>query len=262
MVRLTTRPYNPAMATGSTPLRRRRGDYGFDAPYVPIGMGAGALFGAGATVANFLQGSLLWAGITAAVTAYLLVTTANFIYTTRTGKFAVWEDILLGLNLKGNERVLDMGCGRGAVLLMAAQLLPNGRVVGLDLWKSGDQSGNDPDATRRNAELEGVADRVKLETGPMEQMPFADASFDVVLSSLAIHNIKEKEGREKAVAEAVRVLRPGGRLALADFRNTHAYAAQLRELGLERVLHTRLDWRFWYGGPWTATKLVLAEKPV
>jgi ubiquinone/menaquinone biosynthesis C-methylase UbiE len=84
----------------------------------------------------------------------------------------------------------------------------------------------------------------------------------VVLSSLAIHNIREKEGREKAVAEAVRVLRPGGRLALADFRNTQAYAAQLRELGLERVLHTRLDWRFWYGGPWTATKLVLAEKPI
>jgi SAM-dependent methyltransferase len=251
------------MASGSVgnPLRRRRGDYGFDAPYVPIALGAGVLFGAGATVANLLAGSLLWAGITAAISAYLLASTANFIYTTRTGKFAVWEDILLGLNLKGNERVLDMGCGRGAVLLMAAQLLPQGRVVGLDLWKSSDQSGNDPEATRRNAELEGVADRVELETGSMEEMPFPDASFDVVLSSLAIHNIKEKEGKEKAVAEAVRVLRPGGRVALADFRNTQAYAAQLRELGLQRVLHTRLDWRFWYGGPWTATKLVLAEKP-
>jgi SAM-dependent methyltransferase len=250
-----------ASGSAGSPLRRRRGEYGFDAPYVPIGLGAGALFGAGATVANFLQGSLLWAGITAAMSAYLLVSTINFIYTTRTGKFAVWEDILLGLNFRGSERVLDMGCGRGAVLLMAAQLLPAGRAVGLDLWKSGDQSGNEPAKARQNAELEGVADRVDLVTGSMERMPFADGAFDVVLSSLAIHNIKEKEGRRRAVAEVVRVLRPGGKLALADFRNTQAYSAQLRELGMDRVLHTRLDWRFWYGGPWTATKLVLAEKP-
>jgi SAM-dependent methyltransferase len=258
---LTTRTYNPGVKGGGTALRRRRGDYGFDAPYVPAFLGLGAVVGVAAAVFNALNGAWLWAGITGAFGAYLLASAASYVYTTRAGKFAVWEDILSGLQFQGEERVLDMGCGRGAVLLMVAQLVPRGRAVGIDLWKSTDQSGNDPEVTRRNAELEGVADRVELKTGDMSEMPFPEGSFDLVVSSLAVHNIKEKARRDRAVAEAVRVLRPGGRLALADFQHTQEYAARLRELGMERVLHHRLDWRFWYGGPWTATKLVLAAKP-
>jgi arsenite methyltransferase len=73
-------------------------------------------------------------------------------------------------------------------------------------------------------------------------------------SSLAIHNISSLSGREKALNEAVRVLKPGGKLIITDFRHTQQYAEHLRKLGL--------DWRFWYGGPWTATKLVSATKAV
>src|SRR5207249_4073043 len=83
------------------------------------------------------------------------------------GKFAVWAELLRGLGLRGDERLLDMGCGRGAVLLMAAQLLPAGRAVGVDLWKTADQSGNAPEVAEANARREGVADRVELRTGDM-----------------------------------------------------------------------------------------------
>jgi cyclopropane fatty-acyl-phospholipid synthase-like methyltransferase len=68
--------------------------------------------------------------------------------------------LLDSLDLRGDEHVLDLGCGRGAVLLMAAQRLTIGRAVGVDLWKTSDQSGNAEAATRRNADAEGVADRV------------------------------------------------------------------------------------------------------
>src|SRR5205814_2168916 len=127
------------------------------------------------------------------------------------------------LGLRGDERILDLGCGRGAVLLMAAQHLTTGRAVGVDLWRTVDQSGNSAEATQRNAIAEGVADRVDLHTGDMTALPFENNSFDVIVSSLAIHNISSRAGRDKAISEAVRVLRPGGRLLIVDVRGTGQY---------------------------------------
>jgi ubiquinone/menaquinone biosynthesis C-methylase UbiE len=89
----------------------------------------------------------------------------------------------------------------------------------------------------------------------------ADAAFDLVLSSLAIHNIPGAAARMQAIDEAARILKPGGRLLIADIRATQQYAARLRERGLVDVQRRGLGWRFWYGGPWVATALVSARKP-
>lgn len=243
-------------------LARRRGDYGFDAPYVPailggIGIASMVLAVMFATAFGNSTGAAIWL----VYGAFFLLSTASYLYTTRAGKFRVWAELLAELRLRGDERALDLGCGRGAVLLMAAELLPRGQAVGADLWKTSDQSGNAPEVTRRNAEREGVADRVALVTADMRSLPFEDASYDLVLSSLAIHNIPEAVGRTKAIEEAARVLKPGGRLLIADIRSTRHYAERLRQLGMADVRERTLDWRFWYGGPWTATKLVSAAKP-
>src|SRR5439155_21225884 len=110
---------------------------------------------------------------------------ADYRYASRYGKFAVWRDLLLSLGLRGDEHVLDLGCGRGAVLLMAARLLPRGRAMGIDLWKTSDQSGNALEVTRRNAELEGVAGRVAQRTGDVRARPLKDESCGMVLGSRA-----------------------------------------------------------------------------
>jgi arsenite methyltransferase len=65
----------------------------------------------------------------------------------------------------------------------------------------------------------------------------------------------------RPVDEAVRVLKPGGRLRIADFRSTNEYVGRLRQLGIAYASERGLGWRYWYGGPWTATKLVGAAKP-
>jgi ubiquinone/menaquinone biosynthesis C-methylase UbiE len=192
---------------------------------------------------------------------FLSAILASYLYTTLRGKFVVWSELLNRLGLRGDERILDLGCGRGAVLLMAAQHLTTGRAVGVDLWRSVDQSGNSAEATRRNAIAEGVADRVELHTGDMTALPFEDNSYDLVLSSLAIHNIRGSAGREKAISEAVRVLRPGGRLMIADIRATRQHQVQLAKIGINDVARRRLGWRFWWGGPWAATRLLTATKP-
>jgi ubiquinone/menaquinone biosynthesis C-methylase UbiE len=232
---------------------RRRGSYGIDAPYVPLFLGV-------ALILQFVLAVRSGRWQTFVPLAFVGAILGCFLHTTRRGKFMVWSDLLDRLGLRGNERILDMGCGRGAVLLMAAQRLATGTATGVDLWRRADQSGNSIDATRRNALVEGVADRVRLCTGDMTALPLDDKAFDVVVSSLAIHNISGRARRDAAITEAVRVLRPGGRLVIADIRSTQAYEALLVRLGMRDVARRRLGWMFWWGGPWAATCVVTASK--
>ncbi len=78
--------------------------------------------------------------------------------------------------------------------------------------------------------MEINTNRVEVQTGDMRELPFEDKTFDVVVSSLAIHNILDKDGRAKAVKEIARVLKPNGQAALLDFRCTDEYAQTLQEL--------------------------------
>ena len=243
-------------------LARRHGEYGFDEPVWPILLAlVGVILLVVALLSTWVFDIPVLSVICFVCAAIFLFSAASYVYTTLRGKFQVWAEILLRLGLLGDEQILDMGCGRGAVLLMAASLLSRGKATGIDVWRTNEQSGNALSVTQHNAELEGVAGRVELHTADMQHLPFSDCSFDLVVSSLAIHNIQTSEGRKLAINEAVRVLKPGGRLVIADFRETSRYGERLRELGMTEVTHRMLDWRFWYGGPWTATKLVSACKP-
>ncbi|MFB9908139.1 class I SAM-dependent methyltransferase [Allokutzneria oryzae] len=236
-------------------LVRRAASYGIDAPYVPAGFGVGAL-------SCLIATTLTDGPLPVVLAAALVLCAVIYLHATLRGKFATWEQVLDELRLRGDEQLLDLGCGRGAVLLAAAKRLSRGgHAVGIDLWRSVDQSGNDIETTRENAAAEGVLDRVQLRTGDMTGLPFLDDSFDLVLSSLAIHDIPDADGRALAIREAVRVLRPGGRVALADIRFGRQYAAALTELGMTDVRRHRLGWRMWWSGPWTATTLVTARKP-
>jgi arsenite methyltransferase len=237
---------------------RRRGTYGIDAPHV---FGALALVIVACLVIAVIRAINSGRVEPLLPVLFMLTVAACVLHTTLRGKFVIWAELLDRLRLRGDERILDLGCGRGAVLLLAAQHLTTGRAVGVDLWQSADQSGNAAEATRRNAIAEGVADRVELRTGDMTALPFEDNSFDVVVSSLAIHNIRGRAGREKAINEAVRVLHPGGRLIIADIRATRQHQAQLAKIGMNDVARSRLGWQFWWGGPWAPTRLVTATKP-
>jgi ubiquinone/menaquinone biosynthesis C-methylase UbiE len=211
----------------------------------------------GLTVFSGIVSGTVWSFLGVAVIAALGL---QAYYASTRGKFVVWARLIGQLGLHGDERVLDLGCGRGAVLLIAAQHLTTGKAFGIDVWKRSDQSGNSIEATERNAKAEGVEDRVELRTADMASLPFETASFDLVVSNLAIHNV-EKERRDGAVEEAVRVLRPGGRLMIADIMETGQYARKLRSLGMEGVHKQDLGWRVWWSGPWARTTLVSCVKP-
>jgi arsenite methyltransferase len=217
-------------------------DYGLDAPGVVVGnaaAGAAALAGAGIgwailrrrhrVPAAVLGGWLALWGMVGVAQAGLMVRSS------RAGKLTERDRLLDQLPWRGDERALDVGCGRGLLLIGAAKRLTTGRAVGLDLWRTKDQAGNDPAATIANAQAEGVAARVELCDGDARQLPFDSQSFDVAVSSLALHNIPGASGRAAAVGEIVRVLKPGGHLAILDFRHTSQYAAVLAAAGLGDV---------------------------
>lgn len=170
---------------------------------------------------------LMWAGLGSAAMASWMT------YDSKFGKVREREDFLDKIAWRGDERVLDVGCGLGLFLIGAAKRLSTGRAVGIDKWQQEDLSGNCAEGTLDNARIEGVADKVEVHTGDARKLPFDDASFDVVLSSAALHNIYDAGGRQTAVREIARVLKPGGRVLIVDVRHLRQYAATLRDAGLD-----------------------------
>ena len=134
------------------------------------------------------------------------------------------DNLIRELELKGNEAILDIGCGRGLFLCAAAKKITTGRVYGIDLWISKDQSNNSENATRNNAEALGIQDRIDLQTADMCDIPYADDKFDVIISNLAIHNIASREGRELALQELLRTLKPNGTFIISDILKVKQYA--------------------------------------
>jgi SAM-dependent methyltransferase len=219
----------------------KKPDYGLDAPAVvrnltlvaatglvvflsaAFGLWSGALFGV--PVAGIGLGFFVTCGTTAAL----------MVYSSKVGKVRDREKLLDLLPWRGDEQVLDIGCGRGLLLIGAAKRLTTGKATGIDIWQTEDLSGNRPDATLENARLEGVADRVEIRTADMRELPFPDGAFDATVSSRAVHNLYDPNDRERALREAVRVLKPGGRLMLRDIRHGTQYAAVLIAAGMTAV---------------------------
>jgi arsenite methyltransferase len=110
--------------------------------------------------------------------------------------------------LQPGETVLDVGCGAGIDTILAAQAVgPSGRAIGLDLLE------DMCERARAHAQEAGVAEWTEFVRGEMEDIPLPDASVDVVISNGVI-NLSPRKSR--VLAEIRRVLRPGGRISVAD----------------------------------------------
>ena len=136
------------------------------------------------------------------------------------------HDELIGeARLEPGQRVLDVGCGTGSLAVRIRSQLPGVEVIGLD---------PDPKAlaiARRKAARAGV--EVRFEECYGDALPFADACFDRVTSSLMLHHL-ELATRHAMLREVLRVLRPGGSLHLLDFGSSGERSEGL----LGRLLHS------------------------
>ena len=168
--------------------------------------------------------AFLYAG---AIALSLFFSGCWMLYSMWVSKPKIAIELIEDLALQGDEKILDLGCGSGILLIEAAKRLPQGKAHGIDLWQTKDQSGNRMEKTLSKAEAEGVTHRIEIETGDIRSLPYPDGTFDAVVSSLVIHNIRDEQGREQALKEMLRVLKPGGRFALVDLHYGKKYASFL-----------------------------------
>jgi ubiquinone/menaquinone biosynthesis C-methylase UbiE len=227
-------------------IRPRRADYG--APLRSKLMHAallGLLMFVGGTLVTRLAPtiSLWWVVVAVAVVTHaglaLVALAALAKWVLSVNRFRDRDRMLDSITWRGDERVLDVGCGEGILTIAAAKRIPNGHVVGIDDWRpihGRRQLG--PETARRNAEVENVAERVTIQDADGTDLPFAGDSFDVVMASFAIHHVGDQSQRAAALAEMVRVLRPGGAVAIVDTLFTEEMVHVLTELGLEGVSRT------------------------
>jgi arsenite methyltransferase len=212
-----------------------RPDYGIDAPGVVRNLfviGAlllvlGPLF----PVLRIGPITILWKSGALVTGVLCLIEGVLMVIYAKHGKFLHRDRMLGMMNWKGNESVLDVGTGRGLLMIGAAKKLTTGKSVGIDIWSTKDLSGNAMDKTLQNADLEGVRNKVDIQSGDASAMKFPDASFDVVLSNLCIHNIPTRAGRDQACREIVRVLKPGGKAIISDFIKTGDYVKAFKAAG-------------------------------
>jgi SAM-dependent methyltransferase len=216
-----------------------RTEYGIDSPrMVAVLAGLGVVFLVVAAVVGIGQGP--GSAVGPAVAAALCGAAAGgMVRSSRVAKPAIWAAKLDELALTGRERALDVGCGRGLVTVGLAERLPRGAVVGVDIWRPQDQTGNSRAAAERNVELAGVAERVELVDAPMDDLPFADGSFDLVTASLSLHCLALARERGDAMREILRVTRPGGRVVILDVGKTFEYQAWLTDAGWDDIVRGR-----------------------
>ncbi|MGR8981071.1 MAG: class I SAM-dependent methyltransferase [Gammaproteobacteria bacterium] len=126
--------------------------------------------------------------------------------------------LLSRMRLSPGGRVLDVGCGTGTLALLVKRACPEAAMIGLDV---------DPQIlqiAQRKAFIAGLD--IGLVRGEGFRLPFPDCSFDRVVSTFVFHHLTA-EDKQRAAAEAFRVLRPGGELAVLDFGKPYSVCGRL-----------------------------------
>jgi arsenite methyltransferase len=223
-------------------------DYGLDAPVVVKRMFTRGAWFAGTGLVLFIINRSQYPAVSARLLAVLgfigvvfWAAGAFMIWSSRVAKLELRDRLLDLIQFRGDEKVLDVGCGRGLMAIGAAKRLKSGKATGIDVWSPTDLSGNSADACKQNAKIEGVSDRVRIENGDARHLVYPANHYDVVMSTLAIHNLPEMADREQAVREMWRVLKPGGRVLIYDILHAGEYAKILRGLGATEVTLSELS---------------------
>lgn len=123
-------------------------------------------------------------------------------------------DALDGAGWDGRGRLLDIGCGSGAMSVRAAKRYPRALVTGLDSWGGGWEYSQRQ--CEENARSEGVAGRISFRRGDAAKLPFLDGTFDAAVSNFVFHEVRAQRDKRALILEALRTVKPDGVFAFQD----------------------------------------------
>ncbi len=161
-----------------------------------------------------------------------IIPAAAMLHYSKVGKFKLRERLLSLYNWKGNENVLDVGTGLGLLMIGAAKRLTTGKAIGIDIWKDKDLSNNTLNQAKQNAKLENVSDKIEILNQDIIKTSFINASFDVIVSNLCLHNIHSSIQREAACKEIFRILKKDAVAIISDIRYTNEYKKVFNNFGM------------------------------
>ncbi len=167
-----------------------------------------------------------------ACNAMLIAVTLWWILYVKIGKLRHRDALLSIIGWNGSEKVLDIGTGRGLLMIGAAKKLNGGKCIGIDIWRKQDLANNTSEQTLRNAKTEGVLDRIEIKNEDVRSLSFPTSFFDVIFSNLCLHNISSKNERENACREITRVLKPKGIAVISDRFHIKEYRDTFEKEGL------------------------------
>jgi ubiquinone/menaquinone biosynthesis C-methylase UbiE len=131
------------------------------------------------------------------------------------GMRPVYDALVAQVELFDGAQALEIGCGTGNLTRRLKQAQPGAQLTGID---------PDPRALARAGRMVGHPPDIRFDRGYAQELPYADGSFDRVLSSMMLHHLDD-DVKAAAVAEAFRVLRPGGSVHVVDIIGPHGASA-------------------------------------
>lgn len=141
---------------------------------------------------------------------------------------------------EGGRTLLDIGCGSGVISIKAAKKFPDAAVTGVDYWGKGWDYAKQQ--CERNAELEGVKERITFQNGDAGNLNFPDAAFDGAISNFVFHEVRTQPDKRQVVKEALRVIKKGGSFSFHDlfldrslYGNIDDMLEELRREGITQI---------------------------
>jgi len=183
-----------------------------------------------------------------------------FLYITFILSYSVYQFLSIGGNYQskihdlivskvkwdGDGTLLDIGTGSGSLIIKLAKAFPMSVLTGIDYW--GDNWEYSKAQCQQNAEIEGVSRQIHFQKASASELPFNENEFNVIISCLTFHEVKDRSNKTDVIKEALRVLKPGGNFVFLDlffdekiFGDEKELLTDLKKCGISELNSSRLD---------------------
>ena len=206
--------------------------------------GAAVLLGVLAVIAQIVLGKSVIAAVAGVLCAlalimavYMLICHETFAFGKGNMMARVHEHLVEHLDWNGKGRLLDIGCGAAGLTVRCAKAFPKAQITAMDYW--GVEWNYAKEQCEKNAQIEGVADRITFQKGDAAKLDFPDETFDAAVSNFVFHEVRTAKDKRDVVKEALRVVKKGGAFSFQDMFSQKALYGDMeqfvRELKAEGI---------------------------